>query len=288
MLKPLAIETAKERVLNSINSIQWKGIRLPSQTLYFGENIRFKLFPNFREFDLQSLFFREIPYEKEVFDFLGENISKYDAIIEIGANVGIYTLFFYKSMLFLGKESRIYAFEPSKTAYYRLTKNLELNCANPVTTYNCAIGNETGFFSFFEPEGHLTNGSLSSEFASDFSPTVLSTQALVVTGDMLSDLVKMDEEILVKIDVEGFEFEVLSGMEEFICYYNPTIIVEVLNNYENRLNTLEFLLERYNLYNITKSGLVPYAKFQATDFRDYVLLPKQSVKGLENRPCLES
>ena len=287
ILKPLNIESIKQRVLNSINTIKWKEIDLPSQTLYFEGNARFKLFPHFHEFDSQSLLFKEIFYEKEVFRFLSQSISKYDLIIEIGANVGIFTLFFYQEMLSSGKEPRIYAFEPSKIAYRRLVKNLEINNAIAVETYNCAIGDEIGFLDFFEPENHLTNGSLSSQFASVFSSNLISSKALVVNGSLLSDLVSVDDKTLVKIDVEGFEFEVLSSMAEFIEYCSPTMIIEVLGDYEDKLNTLSFLSEKYDLYNITEIGLVPHDQFQATEFRDYVLFPKQSVKELKHTLCLE-
>lgn len=288
ILKPLNIESIKQRVLNSINTIKWKEIDLPCQTLYFEGNARFKLFPHFQEFDSQSLLFKELFYEKEVFRFLSQSISKYDLIIEIGANVGIFTLFFYQEMLSSGKEPRIYAFEPSKIAYRRLVKNLEINNAIAVETYNCAIGDEIGFLDFFEPENHLTNGSLSSQFASVFSSNLISSKALVVNGSLLSDLVSVDDKTLVKIDVEGFEFEVLSSMAEFIEYCSPTMIIEVLGDYEDKLNTLSFLSEKYDLYNITEIGLVPHDQFQATEFRDYVLFPKQSVKELKHTLCLES
>lgn len=288
IIKPFGIKPIKQRILNSINTIKWKGIDLPSQTLNFEKNINFKIFPHFHEFDFQSLLFKELSYEKEVFRFLSQIISRYDSIIEIGANVGVFTLFFYQEMLSSGKEPRIYAFEPSKTAYRRLVKNLELNNAMAVETYNCAIGDRIGFLEFFEPENHLTNGSLSFQFASVFSSNLISSKALVVNGNLLSDLVSVDDKTLVKIDVEGFESEVLSSMTEFIEYCNPTMIIEVLSDYEDKLNALSFLSEKYDLYNITEIGLVPHEQFQATEFRDYVLFPKQSVKELKHTLYLES
>lgn len=288
IIKPFNVKPIKQRILNSINAVKWKDIGLPSQTLYFDRDISFKIFPNFHEFDFQSLLFKELTYEKEVFRFLSQGISKYDSIIEIGANVGVFTLFLYKEMLSSGREPKIYAFEPSKKAYRRLVKNLEINHAIAVETYNCAIGNKIGFSEFFEPEDHLTNGSLSSQFASVFSSNLLSSKTLVINGNLLSELVSIDDNVLIKIDVEGFEFEVLSGMEEFIEYYSPTMIIEVLSDYEDRLNTLSFLSKKYDLYNITEVGLVPHEQFQATEFRDYVLFPKQSVKGLKYTLCLES
>ncbi|MBI1243339.1 MAG: FkbM family methyltransferase [Nostoc sp. RI_552] len=248
----------------------------PPQIIQITEDIEFKIIPHFQEFDSESLFFRKLSYESEVFKWLKQHTSEYNIIIEIGANIGIFSLFFWKAFLHYNKNANnIFVFEPSRKAYLRLLKNLEINQANSIQTYNCAVSDITGFIDFFEPQGHLTNGSLNKEFAGLFSNQVLCSKAMVVNANYLNNLVNSSQDhVLMKIDVEGSEFEVLSGMKNFILACKPTIIIEVLSMYELKLNSLEFLHETYNLYNLTKEGLVQYFEFNSTAYRDYVLLPK--------------
>jgi FkbM family methyltransferase len=275
LIKPFELNVIKFRLINSINTVNWQVLNLPPQYVCLGNSIKLKIFPHFQEFDLQSLLFENIPYEREVFACLETYFPDHDCVIEIGANIGIFTLFFYKAMITAQKKPRIYAFEPSKEAYRRLLKNIEINQANAIETYNCAIGNQTQFADFFEPEGHLTNGSLSPEFATMFSSEIIGSKALVIDGSLLKSLVKKNDRIFLKIDVEGFEFEVLSSMKEFIVDHEPTIVLEVLKDYKDKLNLLSFLGDKYNFYNITNSGLAQYPEFQATEHRDYILLPKK-------------
>jgi len=265
-----------KRILNSINSIQWINFQLKHITVQLGNNITFQLIPHLHEFDSEAIVTKYVTYEQEVFAYLETSISEYDSVIEIGGNVGIFSLFFYEAFLKYHKNpSKIFIFEPSQSAYLRLLENLQINSANQIQTYNCAVGDEIGFLDFFEPQGHLTNGSLNKEFAQLFSSDISHNKALVINGNYLSHLVSEGERILVKIDVEGSEVEVLSGMKEFIFLKKPTLIIEVLSTYQDKLNTLTFLHENYYFYNLTKDGLIQYDEFEATQFRDYILLPKQ-------------
>src|SRR5436853_2547835 len=100
-------------------------------------------------------------------------------MIEIGANVGVFSAFVGATAHAQSHALRVFAFEPGRAAYARLIENLQLNRLNDVQTFNCAVGHETGFADFFEPVGHLTNGSLSREFASQFNEDVRCTRTLV-------------------------------------------------------------------------------------------------------------
>jgi hypothetical protein len=274
IIKPFPDGKIKQQILNSVNSVAWKELALKPQSIIVGEKAQFKIIPHIPEFDSQSLFAKKMYYEAEVFDYLDKCMDEFDSVIEIGANVGIFTLYFYQSFLRRNKKIKIFAFEPSQKAYFRLLNNLQINEASAVQTYNAAIANKVGFLDFFEPQGHLTNGSLSKSFANIFSKQVEQRKILVIDGNYLHQLVQEDNRILVKIDVEGLEYEVLSSMENFIIDKQPTLIIEVLPSYQETLNTLEFVMDRYILYNLTLNGLVKHNKFEATSFRDYLLIPR--------------
>jgi hypothetical protein len=63
---------------------------------------------------------------------------------------------------------RVIAFEPSREAYGRLLSNLSERRDHVVMPFNAAVGVSSGFQMFYEPEGHLTNGSFLKKFSEIF------------------------------------------------------------------------------------------------------------------------
>ena len=133
-------------------------------------------------------------------------------IYDIGANIGYHTLGLAQ------KAKHVYAFEPNE-CNYRL---LKLNTAHKsnVTLFDYAISDDIGVTQIerFVPgtvgnygECRITdNGQLCNMTTIDY---------LVENDDILPPH-------LVKIDVEGHEWEVIQGMDETIRNYKPTIFYE--------------------------------------------------------------
>lgn len=117
-----------------------------------------------------------------------------------------------------------------------MLENIKLNTLNDIQIFNCAVGLQTCFSDFYEPDSHLTNGSLKQEFAEIFTTCVHISKTMSIASSMLNDLVRGDTHILIKIDVEGFEYEVLCGLENMIRQKRPTILIEVLPEYCVQLN----------------------------------------------------
>ncbi|MDB9476274.1 hypothetical protein [Dolichospermum circinale] len=69
------------------------------RTVQLCNNITFQLIPHLHEFDSEAIVTKYVTYEQEVFAYLESNISEYDSVIEIGGNVGIFSLFFYETFL---------------------------------------------------------------------------------------------------------------------------------------------------------------------------------------------
>ncbi len=270
-VKPLPDGCFKKRLINSIMSIDWPPIDLPAQKIEI-EKVAFCIFPHLGEDDLESLLMREMTYEPSVFSFLNKSNNKYEAIIEIGANVGIYTVFFSKFY----EHCQIYAFEPSREAYSRLLRNIELNgFSKNVHTFNTAVGESTGFITFYEPRGHLKNGSLLKDFASIFSPDVVEHKVLSVQGELLAGLFEKHSSVLLKIDAEGSEASILKSLLPIIRFAKPDILVECLGMFEDEMNNLG-LSEWYDLYQLTKNGAVLRSAFKSSEDRDYMLFPKKA------------
>jgi len=196
---------------------------------------------------------------------------KYNTVIEIGTNVGVFTVFF-ASWLAKRTKGKVFAFEPSRTAYERLLKNVAANAITNAVAFNCAVGSQTGFFPFFAPEQHLTNGSLDAEFARQFTSILKSEPVLVVDACLIQQLFEPDVPVLLKIDAEGAETNVLRSLEHFIRIRRPDIVLEVLPQYEANLNELSFLCSAgYRFFSIRPTGLSRTTGFAAGTSRDYFL-----------------
>ncbi len=249
-------------------------MQFSARRVWVTESTEVSLIPHVGEFDFAALFLKKISYEQEVFDFLHARLAGYDAIVEIGSNVGIFTNFFSQATRFNKDPVPIFAFEPSREAFARLLENLGINRSSNVHAFNCALSDKLGFLRFYEPEGHLTNGSLSCDFAGAFSSKVECKPVIALTGEQLRELLVSYRRILFKIDVEGAEADVLASLRELIIEKRPDIVLEVLPVSECDLNRLNFIRDGYTISSITKLGLVEKQSFEANAcFRDYFLSP---------------
>jgi FkbM family methyltransferase len=270
LVKPLPDGSWKQHVANGIASVDWPEVRLRARDVSVTEQQRVRLRPHVNEMEFRAHICSTLQYEQEVFEWL--ETRSYDSIVEIGANVGVYTVFLSRRT---GNEGKVYAFEPSFEAYSCLLENLNANKLRNVVPFNCAVCDRSGFVDFFEPAGHRTNGSLYRDFASMFSDKVQIRKVIAINAARVADLFVSSGHNLLKIDVEGAEPIVLGSLGAVIQSFRPDILIEVLNSTEDALNAIR-IPERYgySLYHITREGLLKRDKFHAAECRDYCLLPQ--------------
>jgi FkbM family methyltransferase len=265
------------RVMNSICGIglEWPAISFRSRKVIVASGTEIRLVPHMGEFDQAALFTRTLDYERPVFEWLENNASKrYDLIIEIGANVGVYTVFLDSLIKRdpMGRLKRIVSFEPSQEAYGRLVENLRANGTVSVDAFRAAVGTRSGLESFFEPRGHLTNGSFIREFSALFSDSVQESVVTVVSAQELGRYYLNDAKVLIKIDVEGFEPQLIEAMSAQISSYRPDLLIEVLPGTPERIEPIA-ALNGYKKYLVAKGGLKESATLYSSDsHRDWILM----------------
>lgn len=125
--------------------------------------------------------------------------------VDIGANIGSYTLISSES-----EAARVHAFEPHPSTFQLLRRNVELNRRSNVTLHNVALGSSEGDVCLTDRRGSSINHIVSGNRETEGTITVPCRRI-----DGICRQFQIVPEI-VKIDVEGFEFDVLQGFGEFL------------------------------------------------------------------------
>jgi FkbM family methyltransferase len=140
-----------------------------------------------------------------------------DIFFDIGANVGSYTLL---ASGVCGAES--YAIEPVASTFDLLRRNIDLNkLTDKVTLINAGAGSEKGVLTFSSNED-TTNHVISEE---DVNNTNVTSVPVITIDSLFKDA----KPVLIKIDVEGFETEVLKGMRHTVASTELNAIIIELN-----------------------------------------------------------
>jgi FkbM family methyltransferase len=126
---------------------------------------------------------------------------------DIGSNAGQFVVLFAK---LVGQRGEVIGFEPHPSNYERLAKNIALNQLSNVRVFSIALGDQDGETDIFGARGIATLVP-SAATRHGYKP---SSKAKVARGDDLRVAEGLPVPKAIKIDVEGAEFGVLSGLKE--------------------------------------------------------------------------
>lgn len=140
-------------------------------------------------------------------------------VIEVGANMGVFTV--PLGQFLSGQGRKMLAFEPQPVIYQQLNANLALNGLMNVTALPYACGAETGKVTFPEPDYRRPGNFGAVSMDQPDAPAMLQAPCV-----KLDDIIGDDLAGLLKIDVEGFELNVLKGATSIIERCRPAIYVE--------------------------------------------------------------
>ncbi len=156
-------------------------------------------------------------YEPETYIVKGK---KFDFCIDIGAHAGTY------SILLSRAANRVFAFEPSPRSF-RILKALKLP---NVTTFNIALGDTRGEAEMSFPrvsgETDYALATLRPLGANDYE-SVDRRKVAVSQLDLFEQEIDFNRVDFIKIDVEGFEMNVLRGMNNLLGRHKPTLLIEI-------------------------------------------------------------
>lgn len=157
-------------------------------------------------------------YEPEETKMFKDTIKPGMVVLDIGANIGYYTLIASK---LVGDTGKVYAFEPVPRNYQFLKKNVQINNYTNVVTIPKALSNKKGKQKIFVNSRQFGSCSLFEGcVACDYSVTI---ETLTMDEFFKTHNKKID---LIKMDVEGAEGLILEGSKEILEANNITIFME--------------------------------------------------------------
>jgi len=197
----------------------WRWLRADFEVEWL-EGLRLRLLP--RNETSQAIFVTG-RYEPNEFCWLNRVLQPGMMFVDIGANMGLYSLFAAKKVTARGK---VLAVEPSSRECEILEGNIRSNCLPNVRAVKAAVSDRRGTADLLvaplRNSGHNTLGR--------FGYGTTAERSERVPTERLDDLVRtagFDRVDVIKMDVEGAEMLALRGAAETLRRFHPVLLLEV-------------------------------------------------------------
>lgn len=217
-------------------------------------------------------------WEPQLTNFISSRLKKGDHFVDVGANIGYFSLL---ASTLVGNEGKVFAIEASPTIFELLNRNIQLNEFANIRTFNLAASDSHGSLNLYmapdENIGHSTT-------VASIAETDGHKLEAVVPAMPLPNIIGEENLLnarIIKIDVEGAEISVIHGINrllkkfsehtEWVIELTPdgtkSKNIEILQLIDGFRNAGYHLYELGNDYNV--NSYLPYPK-------DY------TVKSLQN------
>lgn len=189
-------------------------------------------------------------YETGALNVFKEILKQGDTFIDVGANIGLMS--FYASTI-VGDKGKVISFEPTRIFFEDLTNGIIKNNFKNIVSLKKGLGREAGSFPIYFNSVCPSLIKVSENDAYE-----------VIEIETLDDIIKkhdISNVRLIKIDVEGFELEVVKGGVDFFTAVNaPIICIEyvkdqqiITDNGENALHWIK-KINKYRFFQLEKSS----------------------------------
>lgn len=158
-------------------------------------------------------------FEPATTDLVTTFVSPGMYVLDIGANIGYYTLLLARAV---GPQGRVWAFEPTAALQQDLKWHVVANgFADRVVIVPVGLSDHEG-----RADIAIDNISATLHWAEDGPPNRVETIDLRRLDAVAADLgiEKLD---FVKIDIDGHEFHLLKGAEQILREHRPTMVMEM-------------------------------------------------------------
>jgi len=238
---------------------RWKEIEKDKSITKIVYNLKDDIFINLYKDSYLSYPIFAQQFEKETIEFISSNLSAGDCFIDIGANIGFFSLI---AADMVENNGVVISFEPTETTYNKLRENVVLNNFENTQCFNLALSDFDGTSTFnVSLDGHDAFNSFSLPHHGEH---YIEQEIEVKKLDNYYSLIQpYKNKILIKVDVEGWEYSVIKGAEKILSDLDPVLILEF--NDENTIHSskkctdLYALLNTYGykLYSLNDHSLIP-------------------------------
>jgi len=221
-------------VLKNVNTVFGK---IPIGKYYRTVNLKglFNIKIDIGEYIGSELYFiRE--FERNTFESIQKLMIKGKYFFDVGGNIGLISLMVNQ---ICSGDVAIHIFEPAPDNFELLKYNIEMNGIDNAILNNVAVSSEDGTtlkINIYEDQAYNSVYMLDRvPFKSKIEVPVLSIDGYIDKNKIRPDMIE-----LIKVDVEGYEYNVLKGASRLLTEFSPKILCEISHA------------------NLSKSGLSPY------------------------------
>lgn len=144
-----------------------------------------------------------------------------DVALDVGANIGC-------TALLLGQTvSKVIAFEPGRRTFAMLVRNIEQSGMTNIHAVNAGLGSKDAEFDLMFNPANRSGGVVLRGDAGKGQVGHERERIQILNGDDYIRKSLIDRIDFIKIDVEGFEQDVVTGFSETISKHRPVVILEL-------------------------------------------------------------
>jgi FkbM family methyltransferase len=193
-------------------------------------------------------------YEEKFLKYIA-NLNLVGDYIDVGANIGNHSIFFAK---FTGAK-KVYSIEASNKVFEFLVANIKDNkLEDKIIAKNVAAGSKKGTVSLKVIDTDVVGGG-----------TIIAGNDIEV---LPIDVLKIGKPVVVKIDVEGYEYEVLKGLSNTLEMHHPELFIEAASKEE--FTKISNYLSKFNYEFVTtynNTATHHFSSIYTSNFKDRVM-----------------
>jgi len=247
LIKDVPLQASRQQVWHLIRRYGWRGSERVIKT-----DQGFVVKGNVAEYLHLCLYLFGV-WEECTTRFVAERLKPGDCFIDVGANIGYYSLL---SASLVGRAGRVVAIEASPRIYADLINNLALNGVTNVRAVNVAASDSPGELDLFEASEESRGLTTTSATWARQTNCGITGKIQALPLNMLASKQELSAARIIKIDVEGAEWSVCSGLMPALHELRPDaeIILEVTpDEIKSQGHQCSELIQRF-----TDLGFFPY------------------------------
>lgn len=153
-------------------------------------------------------------WEPHTYTMMSKFLNVDSIYCDVGAHIGSTVVYGARIC------KHVICFEPDPVAYRYLQWNIELNHLSNVSAFNVALADSFAVRQIASRVGQLGNSTTSLLHVKN---TNNGTDVLTLTWDGFIDIAGIGKIDLIKIDIEGGEFELLPTLKDYLYLYKPIV-----------------------------------------------------------------